>query len=176
MIAATYHLWLKPSGPPYELLSRTIAELARELGSPVFEPHVTLAGPLHGSEQDHLRNSERLVSQLSSFEIVLSEPSHGPEHFRCVFMRVEPTPTIMRANALAKTAFDLPGDSYTPHLSLVYGTFPEAERRRVLSTLSDSLRLTFPARSVDLIRATSDDPRDWHTVTSVGLRPSQAQS
>jgi hypothetical protein len=89
MTPATYHLWLKPSGAQFELLSWTIAELARELGSPVFEPHVTLAGPLHGSEQDHLRNSERLASQLSAFEIALSEPSHGPEHFRCVFMRVE---------------------------------------------------------------------------------------
>jgi hypothetical protein len=63
-----------------------------------------------------------------------------------------------------------------PHLSLVYGTYPEAERRRVVSTLPDSLRLNFLAHSVDLIRATSDEPRDWHTVASVGLRPSQAQS
>jgi hypothetical protein len=174
MIGPTYHLWLKPSGAPYDLLSSTIAELGRELGTPVFEPHVTLAGPLHGSEQDHLRNSERLASQLSTFEIVLREPSHGPEHFRCVFMLVEPLPTIMRANALAKSTFDLPDDLFTPHLSLVYATFPEAERRRVVSTLSDNLRLTFAAQSVDLIRATSDDPRDWQTVTSVALRRAQA--
>ena len=176
MLTAKYHLWLKPSGTPHDLLSSTIAELARELGSPVFEPHVTLAGPLHGSEADHVRNLERLAHQLSYCDIVLSEPSHSPEHFRCVFMRVEPTRTIMHANALAKATFDLPEKPYTPHLSLVYGTFPEAERLRVLSTLSDSLRFTFPARSVDLIRAASGDPRDWHIVTSVGLRPSQPQS
>ena len=163
-MAATYHLWLRPAGAAYELLGRTIASLARELGGPVFEPHVTLAGPLHGSEQQLLADCQRLSSQLPPFEIVLGQPSHGPDYFRCVFLLVEPTAAIVRANALAKQLFGLPEDSYMPHLSLVYGTYPESERLRVIGALPPGLRLAFTPGPVDLMRSTSDDPRDWHIV------------
>jgi len=57
MTVTTYHLWLKPSGPSYEVLAGLIRDLAKELSAPVFEPHVTFLGDLEGSEQDHMNRA-----------------------------------------------------------------------------------------------------------------------
>ena len=164
-----YHLWLKPSGPSYELLSRTIIRLARELHAPVFDPHITLAGPLEGAEQELVDKCEHLQRVLGPFPIVLDEPLHGPDYFRCIFMRAVPDSAIMRANLTARTVFDLSEAPYMPHLSLVYGTFPKSERQLIVSTLPRDLRLSFMAQGFDLIRSNSSDPKDWHTVHSLPL-------
>ena len=62
MGAPTYHYWFKPSGQAYEILSRTIRDLARELDAPVFEPHISLIGNLDGTEGNLLKEPESLQS------------------------------------------------------------------------------------------------------------------
>jgi 2'-5' RNA ligase len=161
-----YHLWLKPGGAASDLLSKTIVRLSRELRTPVFEPHVTLAGPLEGSEQKLIERADRLGALLAPFEIVLDEPRHGPDYFRCMFMRAEPGIALMHANATAARVFSLPDRPYMPHVSLVYGSLNQEERQRVVSTLPGDLRLSFTATGFDLIRSDSPEPKDWHSVCS----------
>jgi len=84
-------------------------------------------------------------------------------------MRAKPSVELMRAHEMARQVFHLPKDSYMPHLSLVYGTYSEHERQRVVSTLSPDLRLSFTARSFELIRSDSPDPADWHTVHALSF-------
>jgi 2'-5' RNA ligase len=163
---ASYHLWLKPSGPSDDLLSRTIRRLAEELHAPVFAPHITLAGPLNGSEQELIERCDSLQRLLSPFEVVLDVPLHGPDYFRCVFMRADADAAIVRAHETARRVFRLPDRPFMPHLSLVYGNYTEAERQHIVSGLPPELRLTFRADSFDLILSTSLDPKDWRSVCS----------
>ena len=65
MSGATYHLWVKPSGAVRDLLAQTIRELARELGGPVFEPHITLLGDLAGTEEEHIQRSQIATSAIA---------------------------------------------------------------------------------------------------------------
>jgi 2'-5' RNA ligase len=164
-----YHLWIKPSGPPYELLSRTINRIAEEWHAPVFDPHVTLAGPLDGSERELIERCDTLQMLLSPFRIVLDKPLHGPDYFRCVYMRAEPDAAIMSANDAARRVFNLPHRPFMPHVSLVYGSFTETQRQRIVSVLPPDLCLSFTAESFDLIGADSPDPKDWHTLRSLPL-------
>jgi 2'-5' RNA ligase len=165
--APTYHLWLKPSGRIYETLSRTIRTLAREFRAPVFDPHVTLAGPLEGNERELLDRCERLRNELAPFAIVLDEPLDGPDYFRCVFMRAVPDAAIMDANQSARRIFSLPERPFMPHLSLIYGTYSAEERARIVSDLPPDVRLSFTADSFDLILSKTSDPKDWYSVRSM---------
>jgi 2'-5' RNA ligase len=148
------------------VLADTIARLALDLGGPVFDPHVTLAGPLNGSEPELFERGERLQTLLSPFRIVLDEPHHGSEYFRCVYMRAVPDAAITHANELARRVFDLPERSFMPHLSLLYGNYPADERQRIVDGLPDDLRLTFVADTFDLIVLNSLEPKDWVSVRS----------
>ena len=158
-----HSLWFKPAGPTFDVLAKVVESFARAAGASAFEPHVTLIGNLEGTEAEILRHSETLAHTLRPFAIELTEPAFGQEHFQCVFMRVRGTPAVMDANLQARQAFNQTAGGYMPHLSLVYGSFPDARKREIIARLPD-LRLSFEAEKVYVIRADSDDPKDWHEV------------
>ena len=158
-----HSLWFKPTGRTFDVLTEVVERFARESGATPFDPHVTLLGNLEGTEDEILRRSEALARQLRRFEIELTEPASGQEHFQCVFMRVRETAPVMDANSQARQAFNQAPGKYMPHLSLVYGSFSDARKREIIARLPH-LRLSFDAAAVCVIRADSDDPKDWHEV------------
>ena len=166
MTDATYHLWLKPNGDARISLTEAILELSLELGSPPFEPHVTLLANLKGTETEHLKKSKLLANTLQPFEIVLTEASYGDSYFQCLFMFVQQTPVLMRAHALARSIFESAETPYMPHLSLVYGSYPPAKKREIIQNLPEHLSTSFTTTNLFLIRANSGDPKDWHEVSS----------
>jgi 2'-5' RNA ligase len=161
MNATTYHLWLKPSGSTYDSLAATIWELAQELNAPLFEPHVTLLS-LEGTEREHVRRTAELAGQLEPFPVVLTGLSYGSGYFQCLFANVEQTTPVMSANIVAKQVFDQAEKAYTPHLSLVYGLYPEERKREIITRLQSRIRVSFEANAIHLIKAQSSDPKDWH--------------
>ena len=164
-----YVLWIKPSGEVFQTLSRTIRKLATELNTVVFEPHVTLVANLNGSEQELAERGEELSGQIKPFKIFLTEPAYQDEYFKCVFLRVEKTQSIMNANACAGRIFKRPQEIYEPHVSLVYGDLPEERKKLIIRDLPENVKTDFEAKTVYLIRADSRHPRDWHELAAFRL-------
>jgi hypothetical protein len=160
--APTYHYWFKPAGEAYRILARTIRNLAKELQAPVFEPHISLIGNLPGTEEELIQKSEELAQQLEPFEAVLTQPSYRDTHFQCLFMLVEKTPALMKAHARAIDFFQKAKQDFMPHVSLVYGTYPEAQKKLVIDNLSDEVKTSFKVTGLYLVGADSPDPKDWH--------------
>jgi 2'-5' RNA ligase len=160
----TYHLWLKPSGRPYDVLAATIHELARELDVAPFEPHVTLLAYLDGTEAEHRRKTAELASRLTPFDCLLTEPAFLDEHFRCLFMLVDPGAAIMACHTSAARAFNKPAEAYMPHVSLVYGSFSESRKKAIIARLSPEVRTSFVVQSVILLKSESMEPKDWHEI------------
>ena len=166
----TYHLWLKPSGEAYDILATTIQELAGKLKTPIFEPHITLLSPLSGTEEEHDHRTKQLAQQLHPLVITLTEPAYRDEYFQCVFMKALETPSLMEAHAQAKRVFSHAGGAvYRPHASLLYGLYPAELKQKLIAALSPTLRMTFGATTVYLIRSESDDPKDWHNLSAVAM-------
>jgi 2'-5' RNA ligase len=163
----TYHLWLKPAGAAYDVLDGAIRELARELGAPVFAPHVTLLGHLEGSEGEHQRRIALLARELRPFPVVLTDASHSDAYFQCLFLRVQESAAVRDAHARARRVFGQPDRAYMPHLSLVYGVYPADRKRAIIAGLQPELRTSFDASTVYLIKAESEDPKDWHEISNV---------
>ena len=170
MTATTYHLWLKPTGASYEILAGLIDDLAKKLSAPVFEPHLTLLGHLEGSERDNIQRARRLGERLEPFWIALGNASYQSEYFKCLFLKVNQSAPIMTAHAIACEVFQRTRETYMPHVSLVYGTYPEERKREIIAGVSRRpLRASMPVRSVYLIRADSEDPKDWSEILNIPM-------
>ena len=148
----------------YDVLAQTIRDLARELGAPIFEPHISLIGNLEGTEKELIKRTEELARHLESFTAVLTEASYRDSHFQCLFMLVEQTPPLMNAYAIAIDRFHKPHQQFMPHLSLVYGSYPESRKKLIIDHLSADVRVNFEVTALYLVRADSPDPKDWHEI------------
>ena len=170
MGAPTYHCWFKPSGKAYAILSRTIRDLAHELDAPVFEPHISLIGNLEGTEEQLIERTRELAGRLEPFTAVLTEPSYRDTHFQCLFMLVERTAALMNAHAVASDFFHKAQQEFMPHVSLVYGSYPEARKKLVIEHLPTDVRTDFKVTGLILVRADSSEPKDWHEIGQFSLK------
>ncbi len=168
-MAITYHLWLKPSGKVYDILVKTMAELSKAYQGPFFEPHVTLLGSLPGTEVEISARSSQLGTSLQPFDIQLTEPGYGDQYFQCVFLKAQETPAMMNAHELARRLFVKDTNPFMPHLSLLYGHYSIELQDKIAATLPETLRLSFTVDKFDLIRARSEDPKDWIPILTVPL-------
>jgi 2'-5' RNA ligase len=160
-----YHLWLKPSREASDRFADVIRQLALDLNAPTFEPHITLLGNLNGSEAEHIARSKELARRLSPFPITVSGPATGNDYFHCVFLVVDMTSPVFQAQVLARQIFHQEKDNrYRPHISLVYGRYSESRKKDIIARLPASLCLSFEANHLSLIKAVSEDPKDWQEV------------
>ena len=166
-MAFTYHFWLKPSGKADEILRKTIDDLSKAYQGPLFDPHITLLSFLTGTEEEISFRSEQLGISLQPFEIQLMEPGYGDQYFQCVFLKVQKSPELMNAHELARKQFVNDTRPYMPHLSLLYGHYSAEQKDKITSTLFETRRLRFTVDKFDLIRAGSEDPKDWISILTV---------
>ncbi len=165
---STFHLWLVPTGEVSNRLAGVISDLSARYRGPTFDPHLTLLGKLEGEEKSLTDLTKQLARALHPFEVRLKEPGCEPHYFRCLFLPVEPSPSLLEAHRRAKQIFD--GTSaFDPHVSLLYGLFPASMKQEITKTLPPNLPSTFPVTRLQLIRADSGNPQDWQVVETLDL-------
>lgn len=189
-----HSLWLVPSGESKQQLQDLIDEVASELGTRSFLPHVTLVAALMGPIEEILATTKSLASQLDPYDFywwsddddtaIHDHPiGYRDAFFQCVFARLQKSETVMAANTLAKNAFPerLSDPPYMPHLSLVYGDLDELQkidtvipnihqkvRQRQASTTTETLRV-LPIDAIE-VWSTQGDVSEWYLVERVPLR------
>jgi 2'-5' RNA ligase len=165
----SYHLWIAASDVLWQRSSDAIALLARELGGPRFEPHVTLTSDLDGSEAELVSRTQKLASRLSAFELDFERIAFGDQHFRCIYAAARLTPQLAHARALARQVFGQPNALFEPHLSLAYGTFDAARKAAAAAALPAGLLGSFRVHTLSLIRSESQEPDSWHELCAAGM-------
>ena len=164
-----YNLWLLPEGDALHRLQGIIDHLAQAHGGPVFTPHITLFSGLRGDEALLIETNRSLCGSLAPFNLDLTVPEAGTTFFQCIYMRVAETPLLLRARQAAGEAFSLPADGYMPHLSLYYGDASPDRRATILAAVPPQAKCSFAVKSIQLIRADSRRPSDWHCVDQAPL-------
>ena len=167
--ALGYHLWLAPEGAVLQRLQHVVVQLAEKYDGPVFAPHVTLLSGLRGDEGSLIEANRTLADGLPSFELSLTKAEAGHTFFQCVYMRVAEDPSLSEMRRAAGEVFALPSDGYMPHLSLYYGDVSEERRATIVADIPRQAACRFPVASIQLIRADSERPRDWHCVDKAPL-------
>lgn len=168
-----YHLWLTPSGAVLHRLQSVIDHLAEAYSGPTFAPHITLLSGLAGDETALIATNRRFAAGIDAFRLDLTVPEAGTTFFQCIYMRVAESRSLSQMRIAAGEAFDLPADSYMPHLSLYYGDVSAERRATILESVPAQAKDSFRVESVQLIRADGQRPADWHCIDQAHLHNSE---
>jgi 2'-5' RNA ligase len=159
-------LWLTPQGEMRRRLCALIRALARRYGAPVFAPHVTLLAGLAGGAAEVLSRARSAVT-ARPFEVRLLGPEAGDSYFRCLYLRVQPSPELLALHERLREAFGRsPEPPFFPHLSLLYAPPPAPP---LAGELRGSLPAGFAARRLD-VYSTDGPVEAWHGLGRLRLR------
>jgi 2'-5' RNA ligase len=163
-------LWLSPTGDERDLLASLIGELGARLGTPPFDPHVTLLPGLAGGEGEVLRRAREMAATLEPHALPLGAIEGRAEYFRCLYARVPETLRLLTTHALARLTFRRTAEvPFEPHLSLVYGRLSPAATEPLVAELGPRLpsRLTCPV--LEVVR-TEGPVADWRSLARFEMR------
>lgn len=169
MKARGYSLWVIPTGEAYDTFSTRINRLAREYGAPVFEPHVTVLGEAMQSEAEILKRAEQLAQGHQPFPLQVQTVDYHDAYFRALFLRVQESEPLLAMHQHAQELFQmqaLPG--YMPHLSLLYGHFPQVVKEAIIATIGQDLAARFTVRSLHVVK-TEGYVKHWSRIKEITL-------
>lgn len=148
--------------------------MAANLDAVNFEPHVTLfCGP--GDDAEASAVAELIANRFMPIELTPDRLDQTAQFTKTLFLQFEESGAARQMFEVAANAWSAPsGYVFNPHLSLLYKTLPEAERRR----LSHALDIPIGRYVFDRIRVVEtelpiEDPgpiRRWRVVSNVALR------
>ena len=164
-----YSLWFMPTGDVCNRLTQILQRLSARFDAPEFPPHVTLLGIGVGERRELIRQSARVAAALRPFAIRLEEIDFLDQYFRCLFLHAGLTEPLRKAHQAACQVFGRRREPvFMPHLSLLYGNFPQSIKEGVIAEMRPLPEVQFKVRSLYLYR-TNGKPRDWRRVASFGL-------
>ena len=173
--ASGHSLWLMPSGDAYNRLNSIMAGLSRKHNSPFFEPHITLMGELQGPKQEVISGTARLAEKTGPFTARLGRVGYLNEYFRCLFIQAEKTGELMKANLAAREEFGRQADpEFFPHMSLVYGDFPEKAKQGMIRETGKEIDMSLNIESIHIF-STRGGPDRWYRVREFPLIGSSGQ-
>ncbi|MDP9127962.1 MAG: hypothetical protein M3N08_06875 [Pseudomonadota bacterium] len=128
---SSYSFWLIPAEPLRTALTGLVRSLAAEFGGPEFDPHLTLyVGP--STPEEARRSAELLAQAFEPAEIEAERLEQSAIFSKTFFMR-------FRESNRARLMFEMLRDhavvpstyAFNPHLSLLYKTMAESERKEL---------------------------------------------
>jgi 2'-5' RNA ligase len=159
-----------PRGEVQARLSQIVRRLSARHGAPQFPPHVTLLGNLAGPPRELISASAQLASSIRSLAIRLEQVDVLDEYFRCLFARVALTSPLRNTYQAACRAMGVKRPPvFMPHLSLLYGNFPQSLKHEIIAEIGPRFDLQFKVRSLHLYQ-TRGDPLEWRPVATFGLK------
>jgi 2'-5' RNA ligase len=146
----SYSLWLRPvPGKVYQ----DAIKMYDEIG---FPPHVTLCPSFqtkNPKEVEHI--ARKIAKRCGRVRLEFKELDHSKAFFKCVFVRLKSTGSLMRATAIARNEiasssieYSRKDEVFDPHISIAYGERPRKERERIVSELK---KMFEPTKTVSLV-------------------------
>lgn len=172
MSTPRYALWLLPPPAERARFAELIRTLARQHGTPVFEPHITLLGGIDDAQPTAVAGSAALARRIAPLRIRLGGIGQRDSYFQCLFVHAIPDAALRQAHRLARQAFARrEAGEFLPHLSLVYGILDQPQKAAIIAQLGGRLDGEFLVEELALVGYRQDDqPRDWRRIASFTLR------
>lgn len=169
MRAVGISLWLIPEAEARKRLAATIADLARRLGTPAFDPHVTLIGSLGQPADSIVAVAERLAANTAPLPLRAARVGHRSEYFRCVFLEIAADAALNDLQLQARLAFSRLSDpAFLAHLSLAYGDVPEAVKQALAGVLEIHRGDNWLVDELQVVR-TEGEVGDWRLLGAFPL-------
>lgn len=174
-----HSLWMCPAAgsSSKEAYQSIIKTTASSLDTFCFTPHITLVAAIMTSEQDVVERTKILATKIAPYEFEFDTVSQRSAYFQCVYAKLKRTDEVVKANQIARQVFTekQTEPKYMPHLSLVYGDFPEEEKQdAIIPNLEKQIQqhashtTRIPVDSIELW-CTRGDVSEWYLVETVPL-------
>lgn len=164
-----YSLWLMPPPAVRTRFAALIASLSERLGTPRFEPHLTLTGGVYADDVEPLARVAALAARRPPVRVRLTAADYTEAYFRCLFVRAELTSDLLALQRAAAEALGQPPDAqFMPHLSLVYGDLDTARKEAILDDIGRRFDVEFVADRLALY-APEGAPPLWRSLAEFPL-------
>ena len=171
-IAPTTSLWLVPAEPLRAILRSHIDDLAVTLGTPAFDPHVTLVSGIVESRTTS-RAVERMAAAWAPLDVVAGPTGHGPDRFKTLFVEID-DPHVRDLAAALAGELDMVFDplALRAHVSLAYATGLPADGRARLAEAHrfEGQTLRFDTLAASVPGEGIDDVARWQLTVARRLR------
>ena len=108
-------------------------------------------------------------NKIAPYDIKLTRAEYLDEMYRALFVRVEESDQVMKANRMAREMFyRTSGPDYMPHLSLLYGDLEENVKKKILDDTGRIYNLMFQANHI-YIFTTDGYVEDWQQIGKYAL-------
>tara|TARA_B100000524_G_scaffold17364_1_gene9124 strand:- start:168 stop:680 length:513 start_codon:yes stop_codon:yes gene_type:complete len=129
-----------------KILNEIKATVQNKLKSPVFETHITLAGPYFNIDKSFLNKLKTFGESNSSIVLNVDKYDFKQEIFKSFYISIKNSRQLedIRKNIYDLSKFDLESN-YLPHISLSYGNHGIKEKKILISrlpTLSKTIKMS----------------------------------
>lgn len=130
-----FTLWLLPSDPLRSVLRPILDRLSVNLDTVRFDPHVTIfCGSSNDAEACAV--ADRIARRFSPIDLTPSRLAHTERYTKTLFLEFQDSVALRQMFEMAQSGYARRSNYVlNPHLSLLYGTLPEATQRSVCETL-----------------------------------------
>ena len=162
----TFSIWLEPTAKDSIYLKNIIKELAKNHGSDVFDPHITLFSGIKRSNLaisaikrcDSHHGVRTRVIGIKSSEII----------WKTVFANVQNNPSLLQLNhTIKKIAGINITYRFQPHISLIYKILDSKTKQEIIKKLK--IKSTFSFDKISAIKS-SQDVSEWRKLETIHLR------
>ncbi|XP_010449443.1 PREDICTED: cyclic phosphodiesterase-like [Camelina sativa] len=132
---AMYSVWAVPEGEVDDRFRRVMEGLRSEFGGPLFDPHLTLVGPLPYklTASEAKRMFKAACEGFKAYPATVDQVSAGTSHFQCIYLSLRHTVEVMNAAGHFMAHFKpMTGKFYVPHMSILYGDLTDGEKKNAL--------------------------------------------
>ena len=163
-----YWVWGLFTSEESNFLNVVKAEVQGKLKSPVFETHITLAGPYLNIDKSFLNKLKTFVERKSAIMLEVNGYNFKQEIFRSFYISIKNSGYLqeLRKNIYELNKFDL-GDSYSPHISLSYGNH-EIKDKKLLIPKLPKLNKLIKITKIGIVEVNEDINR-WKILESYNL-------
>lgn len=130
-------VWLVPAKEGEEELTATVNNLAKEHGSPIFTPHLTLIGDVSMTLWDLQSAVDEVFTHKPQFKVKTQGLSQSEAFFKTVFIEFEINDTLRNLFlALSERTDKRSVDNFKPHISLIYKLMPQDKKAKIINSLN----------------------------------------
>ena len=120
-ISKGYWIWAQFDCSCTLKLNTIKRELKNLVKGPEFDIHLTLSGPLSGSDQSIKKNFLDLKDRLKSIEIQTNGYGFKQKYFESLFIGIKKSKKLLNLKKFVDAKFNIETEEYFPHISLFYG-------------------------------------------------------
>lgn len=136
MTVPIHSIWLMPAAADAVLLSRFVSNLSGRFGTPLFTPHLTIAGDTDRPVTALAAAIADAAREVPAFAEAVAAIETSEAFFRSFYARFAVIPPLL---ALKQRLDGQATEAFMPHVSLLYGPVPAGPKAQAAAEVAGTL-------------------------------------